>query len=80
MKIRLKLHDLRVETFATAAAAEKARGTVRANEATCLESCVESGCVSAPEGCGTWADTCQMTCDTCKLGCTYFDTCSVPVC
>ena len=80
MKLRLRLDDLRVETFAPAAPARQ-RGTVRANEATCLETCAQSGCLSGPDGCPqTWDDTCGMTCDTCQLGCTYGDTCAAPTC
>lgn len=81
MKLRLSLDDLRVETFPTAAEAARERGTVRAHEATCLETCAQSGCLSGPDGCPqTWDDTCGMTCDTCQLGCTHVDTCTVPVC
>ena len=81
MKLRLKLDDLRVETFAPDAPPARKRGTVRANEATCLETCAQSGCLSGPDGCPhTWDDTCGMTCDTCQLGCTYGDTCAAPTC
>jgi hypothetical protein len=58
MKLKLRLDDLRVDTFATRGVDGQARATVRGNEA------------SAPYACATFAATCPGSCEeTCGLSC-----------
>jgi hypothetical protein len=69
MKLRLRLDDLRVDAFATTAAASAARGTVRGNES-----------IFTHQNCPpmTADDTCGMTCGpTCDVpSCNPADTCT----
>jgi hypothetical protein len=70
MKLRLRVDDLRIDAFATTAAASAARGTVRGNESIIwtIQPC-------PPQ---TADDTCGMTCGhTCDVpSCNPADTCT----
>jgi hypothetical protein len=61
MKLRLKVDELRVETFETTRATAKARGTVRALQATPPDNCFSGVWSCIPDAsCG---ETCGMSCN-----------------
>ena len=61
MKLKLKMDELRVETFETTRGLANARGTVRAHEATPPDNCFSNqwSCF-LDSSCG---DTCGLSCD-----------------
>jgi hypothetical protein len=65
MKKKLRLDDLKVDGFATTAAAPGVRGTVVGHEGT-------TTCPPETADCYvSWDGTCYFTCfDTCQSGCT----------
>jgi hypothetical protein len=84
-KLKLRLDDLRVDTFDTSAG-RKEKGTVFGEQCTCYTQCTCPGCPTCYASCngscdascnGTCGDTCdascQGTCDYC--GPSYANTC-----
>jgi len=70
MKLKLKIDELRVETFATDAATD-GRGTVRANGATPPDNCFS----------GVWSCIPEASCgETCALSCSPSCLATVGVC
>lgn len=76
-KLSLKLDDLRIESFDTAAAAEE-KGTVVAEQCSCGATCMADY--------GTCAYSCRATCNgscppgTCYFSCPVENTCYMGAC
>ena len=87
MKLKLKLHDLRVDTFETTAV-KKERGTVFGEQCTCYTQCTCPGCptcanyATCDASCnGTCDASCNGTCDySCAGTCAYSCDCSAYSC
>jgi len=92
-KLRLDVHELKVETFHTFLKDDPEAGTVEAYAtafqtgvcyscvATCIESCRDT-CNNSLDYC-TCPDTCEDTCGTCWFTCagdTCNDTCHTNIC
>lgn len=60
MKLRLKIDELRVETFETTRRGESTRGTVRAHEGTQPNNCFSGQWSCIPDA--SCEDTCGMSC------------------
>ena len=81
-KLKLKLDDLRVDTFQTTPA-PKEKGTVFGEQCTCYTQCTCPGCPTCDASCnGTCDASCNGTCDascngtcgwTCDFGCQTWD-------
>ena len=71
-KLRMRVDDLRVESFDTSGAGNAARGTVRARMACSASEEGESLCCPTETDQASCYGTCEGTCqDSC--GCTYWD-------
>ena len=65
-KLRLRLEDLRIASFATTPV-EKAKGTVFGEQCTCYTNCTCPGCPTCDASCN---GTCEATpCGTCDYSC-----------
>jgi hypothetical protein len=73
-KLKLRLDDLRIDSFATTPA-EKPKGTVFGEQCTCYTQCTCPGCPTCDASCnGTCVASCNGSCDascagTCDLYC-----------
>ena len=82
-KLKLRLDDLRVDTFQTTAP-EKPKGTVFGEQCTCYTQCTCPGCPTCYASCNGSCDascngTCGATCEgTCGATCgdTCYDSCA----
>jgi hypothetical protein len=82
-KLRLRLDDLRIDSFDTTAP-QKAKGTVFGEQCTCYTQCTCPGCPTCYATCNGSCDascngTCGATCEgTCEATCndTCYDTCA----
>ena len=80
MKLKLRLDDLRVDTFQTTPT-PKAKGTVFGEQCTCYTNCTCPGCPTCAASCNGTCDascngSCAATCDascygTCDWTCDY---------
>jgi hypothetical protein len=83
MKLKLKLDDLRVDTFQVEAPA-KQKGTVFGEQCTCYTQCTCPGCPTCDASCNGTCDascngTCGATCDaSCNGSCAW--TCNFTEC
>jgi hypothetical protein len=84
-KLKLRLDDLRIDSFDTTAL-QKAKGTVFGEQCTCYTNCTCPGCPTCAASCnGTCDASCNGTCNvSCGGGCDntwdnscYDDTCFV---
>ena len=78
-KLRLRLEDLRIDSFSTTPV-QKEKGTVFGEQCTCHTNCTCPGCPTCDASCnGTCDASCNGTCDgSCGDGCggdTYFESC-----
>jgi hypothetical protein len=78
-KLKLRLDDLKVDTFQTTAA-QREKGTVFGEQCTCPTACTCPGCPTCDASCnGSCNASCNGTCDyTCEASCndTCYDTCA----
>jgi hypothetical protein len=83
MKLKLKIEDLAVDSFATMTG-EKAKGTVFGEQCTCWTACGQNTCPGCPTcdvSCnGTCVASCNGTCNcptenTCGYSCDYSCAC-----
>ena len=78
-KLKLRLDDLRIDSFDTTAP-QKAKGTVFGEQCTCYTQCTCPGCPTCDASCNGTCDascngTCGATCnDTCAASC--YGTCA----
>ena len=74
MKLKLRLDDLRIDSFDTAAP-QRVKGTVFGEQCTCWTNCTCPGCPTCDASCnGTCNASCNGTCDascngTCGASC-----------
>jgi hypothetical protein len=69
-KLKLRLEDLRIDSFDTTAA-QKAKGTVFGEQCTCYTQCTCPGCPTCDASCnGTCDGTCNEN-DTCVGSCNF---------